>query len=154
MSKKARAAAAVCILWVVAEAAVAQQPIIYPAKGQSPQQQNADTGQCNAWATQSTGVDPARVASQMSNQPGAPQPGGERVVGAAGGALVGGVIGGGNAALGGALVGTMLGGARQRQKQQQASQQQSQSQQNAQNQLSTYNRAVAACMESRGYTVR
>jgi uncharacterized protein YcfJ len=140
---------------VFAVTAWAQQPIIYPAKGQSPSQQNADTGQCNAWAKQSTGVDPAQVAYQLSNQRvSSPQPQGERVIGAAGGALIGGAIGGGNAAVGGALVGTMMGGARQRKKQNQASQQQSQNQQYAQSQLSTYNRAVAACMESRGYTVR
>lgn len=48
----------------------------------------------------------------------------------------------------------MAGGARQRQKQQQASQQQQQNQQYAQSQLATYNRAVAACMEARGYTIR
>lgn len=35
---------------VVAFAAVAQQPIIYPAKGQSPQKQNSDTAECQLWA--------------------------------------------------------------------------------------------------------
>ena len=143
-------AAAIC---AVAGTAWAQQPIVYPAKGQSQQQQNADMGQCQAWARQSTGIDPAAVR-QSANQSGTQQIGGERVVGAAGGALIGGAIGGGNAALGGALVGTMLGGARQRQKQQQASQQQQQAQQQAQGQLSTYNRAVAACMDARGYSIR
>lgn len=154
MSIRARAVAAVCILWAVAEAAVAQQPIIYPAKGQNQQQQNADLAQCQSWANQTTGIDPAAVRQQAANQPQQQQVGGERVVGAAGGALIGGAIGGGNAAVGGALVGTMLGGARQRQKQKQNSQQQQQAQYNANSQLTTYYRALGACMEARGYTVR
>ena len=148
------ASVSVCALLAIGGSAWAQQPIIYPAKGQSPQQQNADTGQCKAWATQTTGIDPAQVAHQMSSQSAAPQPQGERVKGALGGALIGGAIGGSDGAAGGALVGTMMGGARQRQKQQQASQQQQQNQQHAQSQLATYNRAVAACMDARGYTVR
>ena len=36
-----------------------QQPIIYPAKGQSSQWQMSDMGQCETWARQITGVNPA-----------------------------------------------------------------------------------------------
>ena len=43
---------------VVSEAAWAQQPIAYPAKGQSAAQEDKDTGQCQVWAKKKTGVDP------------------------------------------------------------------------------------------------
>src|SRR4029453_11570931 len=43
------------LLW--AWTAAAQQPVVYPAKGQSAQQQSQDETQCNAWAKQSTGID-------------------------------------------------------------------------------------------------
>ena len=39
--------------------ATAQQQIIYPAEGQSPERQQQDQGECQVWATQSTGIDPA-----------------------------------------------------------------------------------------------
>jgi hypothetical protein len=154
MAAKKTAGAAAIAACALAAAAWAQQPIIYPAKGQSQQQQNADMGQCRSWATQNTGIDPAQVAQRASNQPPPPEPQGERVKGALIGGVVGGAIGGSDGAAGGAVVGIMAGGARQRQKQRDASQQQQQNQQYAQSQLATYNRAVAACMEARGYTIR
>ena len=51
--------------------ATAQQPYVYPAKGQSQQQQMADTGECQQWAKQTTGVDPMQVAQQISTRTGA-----------------------------------------------------------------------------------
>ena len=47
---------------LLADAATAQQPIFYPAKGQSQQKQSDDTAQCHNWATQNTGVNPAALA--------------------------------------------------------------------------------------------
>jgi hypothetical protein len=141
--------------------ASAQQPIAYPAKGQTPQQQQKDVGECQAWAKQTTGVDPVAVAqAPPPPQSGSSGGGGERVRGAARGAA-GGAIGGaiagdaGQGAAIGAVVGTIAGGARARRNkaaQQQQAVQQHQAQQ--QNQLSTYNRAFAACMEGRGYTTK
>src|SRR5690348_12006831 len=46
---------------VVAPSVTAQQ-IVYPAKGQSAQQQKKDEAECGQWATQNTGIDPAKVA--------------------------------------------------------------------------------------------
>ena len=48
--------------------AAAQQPIVYPAKGQSAQQQSQDDAQCYAWAKQTTGIDPAVVAASPPPQ--------------------------------------------------------------------------------------
>jgi hypothetical protein len=36
------------------------KPIVYPSKGQSPQQQQKDEGECYVWAKNSTGIDPGR----------------------------------------------------------------------------------------------
>ena len=40
-------------------ALAAAQPYVYPARGQSPQQQEFDRGQCYSWAVQQTGFDPS-----------------------------------------------------------------------------------------------
>ena len=72
--------------------------------------------------------------------------------GAAGGAVIGAI--GGNAGKGaaaGAAAGTMVGGHRARQNQ--AARQQSAEAQK-QGKINTYNRAFAACMEGRGYTMK
>ena len=37
----------------------AAQAAVYPAKGQSPQQQQQDEAECNDWAIQQTGYNPA-----------------------------------------------------------------------------------------------
>ncbi|CAN7784184.1 glycine zipper family protein [Paraburkholderia hospita] len=143
----------------LAIAAAAQQPIIYPARGQSPERQRTDTAECQAWAQQTTGVDPVALAQQMASSPPPPSQQGHLFRGAGGGALFGTLIGGaagghwGEGAGIGALVGTMGSGMRMRREQQQAAMQQGSMQQQASSQLSTYNRAVGACMTGRGYTV-
>jgi hypothetical protein len=117
----------------------AQQLIIYPAKGQSSQQQQRDEGHCHSWAKQSTGIDPVAVGQAAQ---GPAVGGGERVRGAMRGAVVGEVLGdhGGE----GAVIGAMAGGSRARRNKAARTD----------STLATYNRAVAACMESRGYTVK
>jgi hypothetical protein len=130
-------------------------PIVYPAKGQTAQQQQADQGECHVWAVDNTGVDPARMASSPAPQA-ASEPQGERLRGAARGALGGAAIGAiaGDAGKGagvGAVVGTMAGGRQQRQNQA-AAQRQAQSSRNSQ--IDTYYRAYGACLEGRGYTVK
>jgi hypothetical protein len=143
----------------LAFAAQAQQPIIYPARGQSLERQRTDTAECHSWAQQTTGVDPVALAEQMANSPPPQQQGGRLFRGAAGGALFGTLIGGaagghwGEGAGIGALVGTMGSGMRMRREQQQMAMQQEGMQSQASSQLATYNRAVAACMTGRGYTV-
>jgi hypothetical protein len=75
-------------------AAEAQQPIVYPARGQSTQQQSQDEAQCSAWAKHSTGIDPAVVASSPPPQQTGPAVGGgQRLGGAARGVAGGAAIG-------------------------------------------------------------
>ncbi len=139
---------------VLAGVAVAQQPFIYPERGQSPQQQARDQQECSGWAMQQTGYNPAAPPP-----PGSSGPQGQIVRGAAGGAAlgaVGGAIGGDagkGAAIGaatGALFGTMR---RARQSREQEAQQQSY-QASAGQRQADFNRAFGACMAARGYTVR
>lgn len=130
--------------------------IVYPAKGQPPQQQNKDEGECYAWARQQTGIDPVAVASTPTQKSGPAVGGGERVAGAAGGALGGLAIGsiagdGGEGAAIGAIAGTMAGG-RQARKNKAAKEQQAQ--QAKASTLQHFNKAFGVCLESRGYTVR
>ena len=132
------------------------QLMIYPQKGQSPQQQQQDQGECHVWAMQQSGYNPS---APIAAPPPPPPPGGQAVQGAARGAAVGAVGGaiGGNAGKGaaigaanGAVFGTMRRNNENRQYQAQVSQQQ---QQTAGLQAN-YNRALAACMSGRGYTVQ
>lgn len=52
-------------LLFLAPGVYARQPIVYPAKGQSNEQQNRDDGECYVWARQSTGIDPAADATDI-----------------------------------------------------------------------------------------
>jgi hypothetical protein len=138
--------------------AAAQQPIFYPAKGQSAERERTDTAECHSWAQQNTGVNPTALAEQMANSPPPEQPRGEMLRGAGRGALFGTLIGGaagghwGEGAGVGALVGTMGVGMRMRRERAQMAMQQEDMQQQASGDLSRYNRAVKACMTGRGYS--
>jgi len=139
-----------------ATGAEAQKPVVYPAKGQSPAQQQKDQTECEAWAKQTTGVDPVALAQAPPPPQGSTIGGGQRLggaaKGAAGGAVVGAIAGDAGAGAGiGAVVGTMAGGRRARQQQ---AQQQQQAEAQKQQTISTYYRAFAACMEGRGYAIK
>jgi hypothetical protein len=151
------------VLVLLVPALAAGQVFIYPARGQSPQQEQFDKGQCYTWAVQQSHFDPANPQVAMAApppQPGAPQGGMFR--GAAGGAAlgaVGGAIGGdaGKGAAIGAAVGGLFGMMRrarwaEEQQQQQQSYQAQQANTLAQGHAA-YNRAYSACMTGRGYTV-
>jgi len=130
--------------------------IVYPAKGQGAQQLSWDEGECYAWSKQQTGIDPVAVANTPVEQSGPAVGGGERVAGAARGALGGVAIGAiagdaGEGAAIGAVAGTMLGGRKARQNR---SAQQQQAQQSKASTLQHFNKAFGVCMEARGYTVK
>ena len=139
--------------------AYAQQLIIYPAKGQTADQQQKDQGECHVWAVQTTGVDPVAVAQGQASQPVPTGSQGEVVKGAAGGAIFGAVVGAiagdvGKGAAIGAVTGTVAGGATQRSRSKSQQAQAQQAQQQSQQAISTYTRAYSACLEGRGYTIK
>ena len=130
-----------------------QQMFIYPQKGQSPQQQAQDTGECQAWAQQQTGG-PMAAAPMASAPPVTASPLRGAGRGAAIGA-VGGAIGGdaGKGAAIGAATGAMVGGIRRRDQMQQQEAAQAQNQQMQAAQADTYKRAMATCLGTKGYSV-
>ena len=124
--------------------AIAQGLFVYPQRGQSTEQQNTDSYECYGWAKSQSGVDP-----------GAPPPAqaGQHARGAVGGAARGAALGAAVGAIGGdagkgAAAGAVVGGVGGRRRSVAAQQQQQQATRSA------YDRAFAACMEGRGYTVR
>ncbi|MBW8836058.1 MAG: hypothetical protein JF605_13470 [Burkholderia sp.] len=136
--------------------AVQAKPVAYPAKGQSQQQQQKDDGACYSWAKSNTGIDPATVNTSPPPPSGPAVGGGERVRGAArgaaGGAAIGAIAGdAGKGAAIGAAGGTMAGGARARNNQRAAA---ASTQAQSQGAIDTYDRAWAACMQGRGYSVK
>jgi hypothetical protein len=149
---------------ILAPSATAQQPkmMIYPSKGQSPQQEQADKGACMEWATQQSGFNPTDALEPSSAPPPAQAPqasGGKGMVrGAALGTAVGAIAGNtGEGAAIGAAAGLLFGHMRQRdemQKQQQQQQAWASQQANSYTQKQdAFNRAYTACLQGRGYTV-
>ena len=142
---------------------MAQDPIIFPAKGQSQDQLEKDKFNCYSWAKNQTGFDPMKTPTASAPPPSDPGTSASPVRGAAGGALAGLAIGSlsGNAGKGaaiGAAGGGLVGGMRRRshRQQQQAREEQWVQQQAADyyHKRDRYNRAFGACMESKGYTVK
>ena len=150
------------LLVIVPAAAYAQDPIVYPAQNQSQEQTEKDKFECYSWAKGQTGFDPM-VTPQTQSPPPVQTTGPNRRRGVAGGAAVGGIVGAtqgefGKGAAIGAGAGAVGGGVRNRQVQRQNQQRtQAWAQQEAaryQQNRDGYNRAFAACLEGRGYTVR
>lgn len=144
-----------------ASVAAAQQLIVYPSQGQSPEQQALDQSECHTWAVQQSGHDPASPPPPPSVS--APAPQGGVLRGAARGALVGVAVGAvagdaGKGAAAGAAGGALIGGFRRadqrRAHEHQQAQAQSQYQQQVTAQNQTYDRALSACLQGRGYTVQ
>jgi outer membrane lipoprotein SlyB len=140
----------------------AQDPIVYPAKGQSSEQMEKDKFECYNWAKQQTGFDPMQVPTATSAPP-PQQSEGPGVVGGAGRGALGGLAVGaiagdaGKGAAIGAAAGGLFGGMRRNDRRRQNEQQQQQwaNQQTANyaNQRNNYNRAFSTCMQGRGYSV-
>jgi hypothetical protein len=112
--------------------------VAYPTKGQSADQQTRDSSECQGWAKQNSGFDPT-VDTAKGVGVGA-------AVGALGGAAVGAAIGAasGNAGRGaavGAVVGGVGGGA-------------GGGVYNYSRNKEGYDKAYAACMSGKGYSVR
>jgi hypothetical protein len=132
--------------------------VIYPNKGQSREQQDKDNYECYGWAKQQSGFDPMAPPKASTPPPQQQAAKGGVGRGALRGAAIGGIVDGSDGAKTGAAAGAVIGGVRRRdQRRQQAVAEQQWAQQEAaqyQAGRNDYNRAFAACMEGRGYTVR
>jgi len=162
----------ITILLIIAtgSATASADLFIYPNMGQDPQQQRRDRYECHVWAAQQSGFDPSTYEAP---QPVMYPPVARRehsdlnpVTGAAGGAAagaVGGAIAGdaGRGAAIGAGVGAVLGAfhtlmRQDEQHDRRAEIREQRAQQSAETQQlrEDYNRAISACLEGRGYTVK
>jgi hypothetical protein len=140
----------------------------YPAKGQSPVQQERDRYECYLWARAQTGFDPSSPSlaphQRLIIEP-APPSGEGVAAGAAAGALIGAIVShprqSGEGALVGAITGAMIGAASESAAQAEADRAQAQVDRieaervaAVERQAERYRRAMAACLQGRGYTVR
>lgn len=144
------------------------QVYFYPTRGQSAAQQDRDRYECYLWARKQTGFDPSApqlAPHQRLEVKPMPPAGHDTAVGAATGAVLGAVVsppgrtaeGAAVGAVAGAVVGAASDAARQEQAervQQQYDQRDAQRAARLEQQASSYRRAMAACLQGRGYTVR
>ena len=140
----------------------------YPARGQTPAQQERDRYECYLWAVKQSGFDPGQAQlaphQRVEVKP-VPAPGTDTAVGAFSGAVIGSMLAAphdrGEGMVFGAITGALLGAASDTARQEQAQRIQQQydvkdAQRNArlERQARDYRRAMAACLEGRGYTVQ
>lgn len=137
----------------------------YPAQGQSTAQQDRDRYECYLWARKQTGFDPSApqlAPHQRLRVVPEPPPGHDTAAGAVTGAVLGAVVAppdrSAEGAVVGAITGAMVGAASDAARQKQAEQLQQrydrQSAAGVEQQARNYRRALAACLEGRGYRVR
>jgi len=144
------------------------QVYFYPLKNQTSDQQARDHYECYNWAVKQTGFDPSSSAipgPQRVKVVPMPPPGHDTAVLAIAGAVLGALIGGRHNAAGGAIIGGVAGGltgavsdaSRQQyaQEMEEAYNRQDRAldakyEENA----SHFRRAMSACLEGRGYSVR
>src|SRR6185437_11747739 len=137
----------------------------YPQQGQTAEQQDRDRYDCHLWAVKQTGFDPSAPGvppHERVRVVSAPPSGTGTAVGAIAGAILGAVIAGprdaGFGAVAGGITGAAVGNASDQAQAAANSQvivQQDARQAAAMEQKSSnYRRAISACLEARGYTVK
>ena len=140
----------------------------YPTKDQSQNQQERDRFECYQWAKKQSGYDPGQAQlapHQRIEVRSATPPGSDVAAGAITGAVIGSIFSphhsSGSSVVFGAITGAMLGAASEQAKHEQAQQiQQHYDAKDAERyarlerQANDYRRAMTACLEGRGYTVR
>ena len=159
MRSKSTAPRALALLIAAALAGGASaQTYVYPAKGQSPDKQKKDEGECHTWAVQQSKYDPtnpppppAATAAPNTTATGSTRGAGAR--GAARGAVVGEVVGD-DAGTGAAVGAAAARGQSRRQNAQAGEQQQQAAAQQSHAGMTSYQKARAACLEGRGYTIK
>ena len=136
---------------------------VYPQQGQSADQQKTDEFECYSWAKNQTNFDPMQQPTATSAPPPQTTSSASAGRGAVGGAALGALVGSTSAnagrgaaigALGGGLIGGMRRSSQEQEQQQQQQQWAEQEAANYQARRNEYNRAYAACLEGRGYTVK
>lgn len=140
----------------IALTSAADELMIFPNADQSPEQQEQDKFACYSWAKGESGFDPMAPPTATEPPPQEQPKRGGLLRGAARGAVVGGIVDddAGKGAAAGAAVGGMR---RQDQKRKEAAERQRWEEEQARiyaENRNRYNRAYAACLEGKNYTVR
>jgi len=155
------------------ESAAPQRPpstqvFFFPQRGQSNEQQSRDHYECYNWAIQQTGFDPGESAiptDQRVQVVPMPPPGHDTAVLAVAGAVLGALLGGPRHAAGGAIIGAtggvIAGAASDTARQEEAQRlneyyatQHRISDAQLEAKAANFRRAMSACLEGRGYSVR
>lgn len=140
----------------------------FPAKNQTPAQQQKDEAACYQWAKQDTGFDPLAAQGGQQGAPTTapsktPKTTGAGAKGAASGAAKGAVVGAisGDAAKGaevgataGAVGGRVKARRAKRKAEEKAKEQQKQAKAQGQQKLDSFKKGFSACMEGKGYVVK
>ncbi len=141
----------------------------YPMRGQASDQQDRDKYECNNWAVQQSGFDPSAPGAPPHLRVQAiagPPPGTGVAMGAATGAVLGAVVSdpweSGRGAVVGAIAGAVIGGIAESAAREQAGSEAAAAAGRANNaqairleqQARDFRRAMSACLEGRGYSVR
>lgn len=144
------------------------QVYFYPLHEQSAAQQDRDRYECYLWAKKQTGFDPSApqlAPHQRLEVVAEPAPGSDTAAGAVTGAIIGSMAAGrhdsAEGAVAGAIAGAMLGASSDTARAQEAQRLQSRYDRQAEQRqaaleqaASNYRRAMTACLEGRGYSVR
>jgi hypothetical protein len=138
------------------------QVYFYPTQGQSPEQQDRDRFECYNWAVKQTGFDPGRQLppEQRVTVVPARAPGETTVNTAIAGAILGAIVSGPGHAGGGALIGAAAGGLLGNAAENAQAQQEpvrvvrTHGDGRYAREASEYRRAMSACLEGRGYSVK
>jgi len=146
---------------VVDEAPPMPQVYFYPTQGQSPQQQDRDRYECYTWAVKQTGFDPSRRLPPQERVTVVPSraPGESTVGGAIVGALIGAAVSSPGHAGGGAIIGATAGGllgaaSENAQTEEVRRIESSRGGSRYRREAAEYRRAMSACLEGRGYSVK
>ena len=149
----------VLLIAAVFAAGASAQTFVYPAKGQSPDQQKKDEGECHTWAVQQSKYDPANpppppaAAKPPTTATGTTPGAGAR--GAARGAVVGEIVGRRcRCRRGSGRGGRARPEPAPEQRRHRRSSNSRPPRSNQQAGMATYQKARAACLEGRGYTVK
>jgi hypothetical protein len=136
----------------------------YPSKGQTEDQQDRDRYECHSWSVRQTGFDPSRHMAGDERRTIIPARSSSETVGtaAAVGAVIGAIAAGRGETLEGAVIGavagTALGSAAANAEESEARRLERQSAARAgfryEKQAGEFRRAMSACLEGRGYSVK
>lgn len=138
---------------------LADELMVFPNDGQSAEQQEQDKFACYSWAKGESGFDPMAPPTATEPPPQQQAQKGGVARGAVRGAAVGGIVGDSSkSAKRGAAAGAAVGGMRRQDQKRQEEAARAQWEQDQQRiyaeNRNRYNRAYAACLEGKNYTVR